>query len=369
MHPREFWQRYEAGERNFRGVDLSDVKLEGQHIEIYDINLSEANLEGAEISQCYFYNSNFSGTNFQKVFFYEVSFNDTNLKGANFKGIMTTDLNFGGCDMSNVILTDAQLSDVYFNETNLSYSNWGGSVWDGGLKLSNLTQADLDGLAIGRVDLSETILPNGTSVNHIWEDIVIEGDPPEPDYPLSAQLAVTVELRSEVGIDYTMLRDLLAAKRWTEADRETARLMCKAVGKTFPYVFIELEKMNSFPCVDLLTINQLWVHCSHEQFGFSIQHHIWQSISNEYRNHESDHKMYQRFHNQLGWEEDDSFLIVDSYTDEESIKQAPKGYLPLVGIWAYLHAVSFFGGDEIRIYDRLSSCHICEADETRIGAS
>ncbi len=36
-------------------------------------------------------------------------------------------------------------------------------------------------------------------------------------------------LRSNVGIDYTILRDLLAAGSWKEADKETGRVMLKAV--------------------------------------------------------------------------------------------------------------------------------------------
>ncbi len=39
------------------------------------------------------------------------------------------------------------------------------------------------------------------------------------------------DLSSEKGIDYTKLRDLLAAKNWKEADTETYRVMIQAVGK------------------------------------------------------------------------------------------------------------------------------------------
>ena len=40
-----------------------------------------------------------------------------------------------------------------------------------------------------------------------------------------------VELRSERGVDYTKLRDLLVAQKWKEADQETAKVMLKAVGR------------------------------------------------------------------------------------------------------------------------------------------
>jgi hypothetical protein len=41
----------------------------------------------------------------------------------------------------------------------------------------------------------------------------------------------TDDLSSEKGINYTRLRDLLAAQEWEEADEETYEVMIKAVGK------------------------------------------------------------------------------------------------------------------------------------------
>ncbi len=38
-------------------------------------------------------------------------------------------------------------------------------------------------------------------------------------------------LESEVGIDYSNLRDLLAAEKWQKADEETWKLMLKTVNR------------------------------------------------------------------------------------------------------------------------------------------
>jgi uncharacterized protein YjbI with pentapeptide repeats len=356
MHPREFWQRYEAGERNFRGVDLSSATFEG---ELDSVDLSGSNLKRVEIRKCSFRNSNLENVDFQGAYLDESNFINVDFQNANFAEVTAVLVDFEQCRLIGANIIDAHLADVYFRETNLSQSKWEGTTWSGGIADSNLAQADLEGLAIGRVDLTETILPNGTSINHIWEDIVIEREPPEPEFLPSAQLVVPVELHSEVGIDYSRLRDLLAAKRWTEADRETARLMCKAVGCKFPYSTIETEEMVNFPCADLKTIDQLWVQSSWGRFGFSIQHRIWSSISDEYR---YDRQIYQHFRSQIGWMENDSFLTVDNYTDEESIKQVAEGYLPLIGIWGYLGFVMFFGEDYVgefsSIYHRMFSCNI-----------
>ena len=80
----------------------------------------------------------------------------------------------------------------------------------------------------------------------------------------------TDNLDSEKGIDYTRLRDLLAAKNWQEADEETYRVMIQAVGKGRYEEFNENELLN-FPCTDLRTIDRLWVKYSNGHFGFSVQ--------------------------------------------------------------------------------------------------
>ena len=66
------------------------------------------------------------------------------------------------------------------------------------------------------------------------------------------------DLRSEKGIDYRKLRDLLKAGDWQAADQETYEVMIRAVGKHAGQWFTDEELLN-FPCADLLTIDRLWV--------------------------------------------------------------------------------------------------------------
>ncbi len=82
---------------------------------------------------------------------------------------------------------------------------------------------------------------------------------------------------SEKGIDYTRLRDLLAAKNWKEADEETYLVMIQAVGKREGDHFTSDELLN-FPCTDLRTIDRLWVKYSNGHFGFSVQKEIYLSV-------------------------------------------------------------------------------------------
>jgi hypothetical protein len=73
-----------------------------------------------------------------------------------------------------------------------------------------------------------------------------------------------------VGINYTHLQSLLIAGAWWEADKETLKVMCKAAdGEKAGR--LSLEDINKFPCIDLRTIDQLWMKYSQGRFGFSIQ--------------------------------------------------------------------------------------------------
>jgi cell division ATPase FtsA len=70
----------------------------------------------------------------------------------------------------------------------------------------------------------------------------------------------TPVLKSARGVDYTKLRDLLAAGEWKAADQETVKVMCQAAGRTSEGWLDTLSIDEKFPCEDLRTINQLWLH-------------------------------------------------------------------------------------------------------------
>ena len=85
---------------------------------------------------------------------------------------------------------------------------------------------------------------------------------------------VSVQLKSARGVDYTRLRDLLAAGKWKEADQETREVMLKAARREEEGWFT-IESIENFPCDDLRTIDLLWVKYSQGRFGFSVQKKIW----------------------------------------------------------------------------------------------
>jgi serine/threonine protein kinase len=140
--------------------------------------------------------------------------------------------------------------------------------------------------------------------------------PPPPDL-----------LKSALGVDYTNLRDLLAAGKWKEADQETLKVMLKAARREKEGYFTQ-ESIDNFPCDDLRTIDQLWVKYSQGRFGFSVQKKIWLECGGKV---DYDHEC--KLGDRVGWRKGGSWLNYDDLTFN---KQAQEGHLPFVlgvGCW------------------------------------
>lgn len=102
---------------------------------------------------------------------------------------------------------------------------------------------------------------------------------PSPSLPLAIDDDLTDDLASAVGVDYRSLQALLAAGDWPAADQETSRLMLRAMHQEAAG-WLSFDHLATFPCIDLQTIDRLWVKYSQGHFGFSVQQQIWQHISN-----------------------------------------------------------------------------------------
>ncbi|MFN9838646.1 MAG: GUN4 domain-containing protein [Pseudanabaena sp.] len=107
------------------------------------------------------------------------------------------------------------------------------------------------------------------------------------------------ELKSEKGVDYQRLRDLLRSAEWEAADKETNRVMCEAVGRKKEGYLLS-SHIDNFPCADLQTIDLLWVKYSGGKFGFSVQKQIWLSVGG---NPQASYDIYKIFCDRVGWYE------------------------------------------------------------------
>jgi hypothetical protein len=69
---------------------------------------------------------------------------------------------------------------------------------------------------------------------------------------------------------------------WRRADKETAKVMRKALNKDKWWgPIIQPEDIGNFPCEDLRTIDQLWMYYSRPKFGCSSNPHFGYSVQKE----------------------------------------------------------------------------------------
>ena len=103
MNEQEFVQRYLAEERDFSGIDFTDIRLDAYNTDLLNIipavslneedsnpriilknlNLADANFENAEIIKINFENCNFYQAQLQNLLLSEVNFHNCNLEKAN----------------------------------------------------------------------------------------------------------------------------------------------------------------------------------------------------------------------------------------------------------------------------------------------
>jgi hypothetical protein len=124
-------------------------------------------------------------------------------------------------------------------------------------------------------------------------------------------------VRSEVGIDYSFLQDTLSEGNWKEANHLTALIMMNIIkeqGNNFR------ESVQNFPCIDLETIDQLWLNASNYRFGFSVQKGIWEDLG----------KNYEQLQESIGWQkrEDDLGVCYLPLSDYDFSIKAHFGHLP-----------------------------------------
>lgn len=187
------------------------------------------------------------------------------------------------------------------------------------------------------------------------------------------------DLSSRVGIDYTQLRDLLKAGRWLEADQETTTLILKIAGREEKR-YLDLESVENFSCIDLCTIDTLWVKYSHGRFGFSVQKRIWESIRDVSASdpvlaliigngNVAASQTCIDFANRAGWRLKDSWIDYSNLIVEEN---APNGQLPyfgffeqvwrlkLLGVWEWHSAIATASWWQlcVALFSRIETCQI-----------
>lgn len=163
-----------------------------------------------------------------------------------------------------------------------------------------------------------------------------------------------VELCSAKGVDYQELEKLLKNQEWKKADEMTAKLMFKVVNRE-KEGYLNTEHIEDFPCEDLRTIDQLWVHYSNSKFGFSIQKRIW--LENGGTLDKYDYEVWKKFAAKTGWyhpQNSDWRTYTEFMSDTNNAQNAFLASLPAGGVWVCLGG--YLLGDEI--FSRANICRL-----------
>jgi hypothetical protein len=87
-----------------------------------------------------------------------------------------------------------------------------------------------------------------------------------------------IEISSERGVDYTLLKQLLKDGEWEEADNEHRRLLIELAGPAaVAREYVWPTEVADIPEQDMKMLDTLWANYSGGKFGFSVQRKIWVS--------------------------------------------------------------------------------------------
>ncbi|MGK7924244.1 MAG: GUN4 N-terminal ARM-like repeat domain-containing protein [Spirulina sp.] len=127
-----------------------------------------------------------------------------------------------------------------------------------------------------------------------------------------------VSLKSEQGIDYQTLQELLIEQDFQQSDRFTLEKLCELAGEgAINRQWLYFSEVDRFPVTDLQTINTLWLTYSEGKFGFSVQRELWLAQG----------KNFNKLWDKIGWKKGNNWT---RYPNEFIWDlSAPRGHLPL----------------------------------------
>ncbi len=187
-------------------------------------------------------------------------------------------------------------------------------------------------------------------------------------------------LLSDVDMVYFRLRDLLAAKQWSDADRQTRSILLRICKREEQW--LRRKDIQKLPRTDLGTLDRLWTYYSQGHFGFSTQLRIWKES-----------KEANKFGDRVGWRIGQSEgrwgeirYLMERRADIPCDLNAPAGHLPTVcafgggesyeepytndtestmgfysidGYWTIWSSDSFFGPEMVDcFFKRIQACEL-----------
>jgi hypothetical protein len=166
-----------------------------------------------------------------------------------------------------------------------------------------------------------------------------------------------IPLLSAKGISYQSLQRLLAKQQWQDADRETLQRLLELAGQA-ERGWLSAEDVQNLPCLDLQTLDQLWMRASQQRFGFTVQARLWETLGGTGDRY--DPALIERLGDMVGWRQDQQWKTYETLTFD--LKQDLPGHLPATtgngvsgGVW----------GGVASLAARLQTCGIVPQDGDR----
>jgi hypothetical protein len=125
---------------------------------------------------------------------------------------------------------------------------------------------------------------------------------------------------SQLGLDYSALRDYLQEKDFRKADDETRALLIKMAGPgAVSRGWVYFTEVGPIPAADLQTVDALWKTASNGKFGYSVQKEMWQQ----------NNKRWGKFFKQIDWTVGENNNYRKWPAEFIYSTDAVKGHLPL----------------------------------------
>jgi serine/threonine protein kinase len=133
--------------------------------------------------------------------------------------------------------------------------------------------------------------------------------------------------------DYHKLDELLAAKKWKEADQETANIMFKIMNRD-KEGFLQEDDCKKFPKDELKILDNLWRNHSNGHFGFTVQKQIFTSVKIGGKKGKYEYDIWRKFGDEVGWRKEEIWLSNSEFSSE--ILASKKGQFPWLWGWLWV---------------------------------
>jgi len=165
--------------------------------------------------------------------------------------------------------------------------------------------------------------------------------------------------------EYQKLDLLLSVQKWRESDELTTKLMLKVANRTSEG-WLDESSIQAFPCEDLWTIDQLWIHHSNGKFGFSVQKKLWVECGGKIGKY--DYDVWKKFAAKVGWYDphNDNWRTYIEFMNDTQNAPNTLSSLPVVkmedGIdeeWRVgLGEFGWVGGWGVHLFARAETCRL-----------